>query len=134
MELYEIKSGTRWLGRIEWFDARKGFGFLSGPNSQLPAGRGEFFFHVRDVQNGIPEIGRKVTFEPSECSKGKIALRVEVIVRALELIQALKPLAIEKGAWEPLKILLDSGKTPEEIRGRGNRRPRMQHVHRNADR
>ncbi len=37
-------------------------------------------------------------------------------VRCLELINALRPLTMEKGAWEPLQMLLEVNKQPQEVR------------------
>ena len=64
----------RVMGTIEYYSVERKFGFISGPNKM----ERQHFFYLSAVQ-GVPQVGRKVTFEPSETMKGPIALDVVVL-------------------------------------------------------
>jgi len=61
-------------GKVKWFDAKKGYGFI-----EMDDGGGDIFVHFSSI-NGegfkTLEEGQKVTFEVGEGKKGKQALNV----------------------------------------------------------
>ena len=63
-------------GFVLWFDAKKGYGFITGEDKQ------SYFVHFKDVQReGFRTLheGEKVEFLVEASPKGKKALDVKVI-------------------------------------------------------
>lgn len=61
-------------GTVEWFDEKKGFGFIS-------SGGNDFFVHFKAIQGeGFKTLkqGERVSFEPDESQKGPVAKNVKV--------------------------------------------------------
>lgn len=60
-------------GTVKWFNPVKRFGFIQHENI-------DFFVHYKDLEN-CSELrdGQKVSFNPSEGKKGKIATNVKII-------------------------------------------------------
>lgn len=62
------KEMERLKGTVKWFDARKGFGFLSDEDGL------DYFVHFSEIQaEGFRKLrnGQQVTFEAGEDSKGR---------------------------------------------------------------
>jgi len=60
-------------GTVKWFDAKKGYGFIS------PADGGDdLFVHVTELASGVTTLadGQAVSYEVSEGRKGPQAVRV----------------------------------------------------------
>ncbi|MEE1295412.1 MAG: cold-shock protein [Bifidobacterium sp.] len=74
-------------GRVRWFDAKKGFGFILSdqgtdvflPSSALPAG-------TRELRKGA-----KVEYSVVEGSKGPAAMEVRLVQSAPSLVKATRP-------------------------------------------
>ncbi len=65
------------VGTVRFFDAKKGYGFLSRPN-----GAGDVFVHVSSIQGLVPPVlrpGQQVRFETATGRKGEEACNVTVI-------------------------------------------------------
>ena len=72
-EHQNTEKRDKMTGTVKKFDSTKGYGFIKGEDDK------EYFFHRSALKNIDPselEIGREVTFEDSEGSKG---LRAEDI-------------------------------------------------------
>lgn len=67
---------TRTQGTVKWFNADKGFGFISQPNGD------DLFVHYSEIQSSgyrSLEEGAKVEFEITQGKKGLQASAVKVI-------------------------------------------------------
>jgi len=65
------------VGTVRFFDAKKGYGFLS-----RPGGAGDVFVHASSIQGGGPPIlrpGQQVQFEMTTGRKGEEACNVMVV-------------------------------------------------------
>jgi cold shock protein len=72
---YNNKERTMAEGRVKWFSDPKGFGFVEANGK-------DYFVHYKEVSGtGFKSLkeGDRVTFEPSESSKGPVALDVSKI-------------------------------------------------------
>jgi CspA family cold shock protein len=71
----EQGSGNgRLVGHVKWFDADKGYGFISRDD-----GRGEVFVHRSDIQYQGPKLlyeGERVEFELQQDPRGQKAVNV----------------------------------------------------------
>ena len=66
-------------GTVKWFDAKKGYGFLSDTATKDSK---DYFVHFSEIQtNGFKtlEEGQKVEFEIGEGTKGAVAKNVKAI-------------------------------------------------------
>lgn len=71
-------------GTVKWFNARKGYGFLT-PEGAEESENADVFVHFSNiVMEGFKSLyeGDKVTFEVAEGEKGKEAKNVNVTERA----------------------------------------------------
>lgn len=103
-------------GKVKWFDADKGFGFISqdegGPdvhvrNSALPAGVAAL------------KPGQKVDFSMADGRKGPQALQVELIGAPPSVVAATRRPAEElHGLMDDMIKLLESKALPDLRRGR----------------
>ena len=62
-------------GTVKWFDAKKGYGFVSDSAS----GDTDYFVHFSEIQTDgykTLEEGQKVTFEIGQGTKGPVATKV----------------------------------------------------------
>jgi cold shock CspA family protein len=64
----------RKLGKVKFFSAEKGYGFIRAQDSS------EYFFNANYVLGDAPTGGAEVEFEPGQSSRGAIAKRVRVRV------------------------------------------------------
>ena len=72
-ELTDKNNPNRFRGTVKWFDAKKGFGFVS--NESL----GDVFCHFSTIhKNGFKNLyeGEKVRFEVEESDRGLRTLKV----------------------------------------------------------
>ncbi|KAE8127199.1 MULTISPECIES: cold-shock protein [Bifidobacterium] len=92
-------------GRVRWFDANKGYGFITGddgkdvflPSAALPA------------DAAAPRKGAKVEFSVADGRKGPQAMNVTFAAPAPSLVRATRPKADDMAAIvEDLIKLLDS--------------------------
>jgi CspA family cold shock protein len=64
-------------GTVKWFDAKKGYGFISDTATDSPK---DYFVHFSEIQtDGFKtlEEGQKVEFEIGEGTKGAVAKNVK---------------------------------------------------------
>ena len=64
-------------GTVKWFDAKKGYGFISDTATENSK---DYFVHFSEIQtDGFKtlEEGQKVTFEIGEGTKGAVAKNVK---------------------------------------------------------
>jgi CspA family cold shock protein len=64
-------------GKVKWFDAKKGYGFVSNISDNK-----EYFVHFSEIQiDGFKtlEEGQKITFEIGEGPKGTVAKNVKAL-------------------------------------------------------
>ena len=59
-------------GTIKFFNAGKGFGFITQDDGK------DLFFHISEVQGQEPQDGDKVEYEVGEGKKGPCATNVKV--------------------------------------------------------
>ena len=60
-------------GTVKWFDAVKGYGFITGDE-------GDYFVHINSLPEGTTlREGDSVEFEPAETERGKQAQNVKVL-------------------------------------------------------
>lgn len=111
-------------GKVKWYDADKGFGFLTRDDG------GEVFVHSSALPDGVDSLkpGQKVEFGVAEGRRGQQALSVRVIDQPPTLAKTAKPRGKRKKPDEMVVIvedlikLLDSvsmayqkGKHPEAV-------------------
>ena len=61
-------------GKVKWFNARKGFGFI-----EMEDGK-DIFVHMNDIEDGASlNDGDEVEFEPADSPKGPKASKVKKI-------------------------------------------------------
>ena len=66
----------RQTGSVKWFDAKKGFGFITSPNG------GDIFVHYSAIQGKgyrVLKDGQKVEFEVIQGRKGLEAKNLQVV-------------------------------------------------------
>jgi CspA family cold shock protein len=69
----------RQTGSVKWFDAKKGYGFISAPDG------GEIFVHYSAIQGQgyrVLKDGQKVEFEVIQGRKGLEAKNLQVIEKS----------------------------------------------------
>ena len=67
-------------GRIKWYSATKGYGFIRNDESDE-----DFFFHSSELNYGfVPINGALVEFEPKDSSRGLKAVNIRAVVVSKE--------------------------------------------------
>ena len=64
-------------GKVKWFDAKKGYGFVSNVSDDK-----DYFVHFSEIQtDGFKTLdeGQKVEFEIGEGTKGEVAKNVKAL-------------------------------------------------------
>ncbi len=102
-------------GRVKWYDAEKGFGFIAQEGGQD--------VHVRSsaLPAGVTELkpGQKVEFGVADGRKGPQALQVTVLEAPLSVsIASRRPAEELHGLVDDMIKLLESKALPELRRGR----------------
>ena len=67
------------IGTVKWFDAKKGYGFISDTATENSK---DYFVHFSEIQtDGFKtlEEGQKVEFEIGEGTKGEVAKNVKTV-------------------------------------------------------
>ncbi|MEV8630553.1 cold-shock protein [Streptosporangium sp. NPDC051023] len=90
-------------GKVKWYDADKGFGFLTRDDG------GEVFVHSSALPDGVDSLkpGQKVEFGVAEGRRGQQALSVRVIDQPPTLAKTVKPKGKRKKPDEMVVIVED---------------------------
>ncbi|GAA3020706.1 cold-shock protein [Streptosporangium longisporum] len=90
-------------GKVKWYDADKGFGFLTRDDG------GEVFVHSSALPSGVESLkpGQKVEFGVAEGRRGQQALSVRVIDQPPTLAKTAKPKGKRKKPDEMVVIVED---------------------------
>lgn len=92
-------------GRIGWFDAKKGYGFIAGDDGK------DVFLPQTALPQGVrnPRKGAKVEYSVIEGNRGQVAMGVTMVASAPSLVKATRPKPDDMAAIvEDLIKLLDS--------------------------
>jgi CspA family cold shock protein len=67
-------------GKVKWFNARKGYGFITGDDGT------EYFVHYSGLDGGkFVRENDRVSFEPADTEKGKQAQKVKLLQKGSEI-------------------------------------------------
>lgn len=92
-------------GKVKWFDADKGFGFVAGDDGQ------EVYLHSSALPSGVDALksGTRLEYGIADGRRGKQALSVRVINAAPSVVRANRKPAEEMGELvQDLVTLLDN--------------------------
>ena len=109
-------------GKVKWFSAEKGFGFVASDDGD------EVFVHASTLPDGVTELrpGTRVEFGVADGRKGKQALSVTVLDAPQSVVKAKRRPAEEvAGQLEDLIKVLDQasnqfrrGRYPDDVHAR----------------
>lgn len=91
-------------GKVKWFDADKGFGFLAGDDGQ------EVYLHQSALPSGVTTVkaGTRMEYGVADGRRGKQALSVRLLQNAPSVARATRKPAEEMGALvQDLVTMLD---------------------------
>ncbi|WP_300343595.1 cold-shock protein [Nesterenkonia sp.] len=92
-------------GKVKWFDAEKGFGFLTGDDGQ------EVYLHQSALPAGTSSVkaGTRMEYGVADGRRGKQALSVRILGEAPSVVRATRKPAEEMGELvQDLVNLLDN--------------------------
>ncbi|GAA1808754.1 cold-shock protein [Nesterenkonia flava] len=92
-------------GKVKWFDADKGFGFLTGDDGQ------EVYLHSSALPSGVSSVkaGTRMEYGIADGRRGKQALSVRLLSEAPSVVRATRKPAEEMGELvQDLVNLLDN--------------------------
>ena len=102
-------------GRVKWYDATKGFGFLTSDDG------GDVFVHKAALPSGVADLktGQRVEFGVVESRKGNQALSVKVLESPPSVVELRRRPAEElHGLIEDMIKVLEAKVQPDLRRGR----------------